>query len=98
MNDLATKVLAKTLACPGSSADQERRIALGSTEGESIMDLTTDRPDVTSTLGDTSLPTYLRPYAEELDRWHVEVLLARTRRAAGRSAPRYDDQPNASIA
>ena len=63
------------------------------------MDLTTDRPDVMSGVRtDTSLPTYLRPYAEELDRWHVEVLLARTRRAAGRSAPRYDDQPNASIA
>jgi hypothetical protein len=61
------------------------------------MDLTKDRPDVTGTR-DTSLPSHLRPYAEELDRWHVEVLLARTRRAAGRSAPRYDDQPNASIA
>lgn len=72
------------------------------------MDLTTDRRDVMSSVGtegelrraqpNTSLPAYLRPYAEELDRWHVEVLLARTRRAAGRSAPRYDDQPNASIA
>ncbi len=61
------------------------------------MDLTTDRPDVMSTAADTSLPPYLRPYAEELDRWHVEVLLARTRRDAGRAAPRYD-QPSASIA
>ena len=61
------------------------------------MELTKDRLDVTSTAGDASLPPYLRRYAEELDRWHVEVVLARTRADAGRSAPRYD-QANASIA
>lgn len=61
------------------------------------MELTKAQPGVMTAGGDATLPTYLRPYAEELDRWHVEVLLARTRHAAGRSAPVYD-QPNASIA
>jgi hypothetical protein len=61
------------------------------------MDLTaTDRPDVMSTAGDTSLPPYLRPYAEELDRWHDEVRLARSRAVAERPVPGYD-QANASI-
>jgi hypothetical protein len=60
------------------------------------MDLTTDRHDGMTAAGDSTLPAYLRPYAEELDRWHVEVLLARTRHEAGRSAP-YD-QAKASIA
>jgi hypothetical protein len=46
------------------------------------MGLTEDRPHVTGTGGDTRLPPYLRPYAEELDRWHDEVVLARAAHVA----------------